>query len=207
MAIENEKDVPAEEKEESENAAIEMSVLAVGTSKDIEEEQQAEGKTEDNKEADGAQSPPPAETPGLLGGEDAEECQTEAKTEGEEEADGAQTPTETPGLPAGTSDDAEECQTEAKTEGKEEADGAQMPPPAPSSEMPGTGTSKDIESQKEEEQTGAVLETAEKGEEESFLFAASVCSTWIPSVVGDPEQRFFLKAGEPLQCTGLSLVS
>ena len=203
LAIENEKDVPSEEKEESENAAIEMSNLAADTSKDIEEDQQAEGKREDNKEADGAQTPPPAETPGLLGGEDAEECQTEAKTEGKEEADGAQTPTETPGLPAGTSDDAEECQTEDK----EEADRAQMPPPAPSSEMPGTGTSKDIESQKEEEQTGAVLETAEKGEEESFLFAASVCSTWIPSVVGDPEQRFFLKAGEPLQCTGLSLVS
>ena len=168
LAIENEKDVPAEEKEESENAAIEMSNLAAGTSKDIEEEQQAEEKTEDKKEADEAQ-----------------------------------TPTEMPCLPAGTSDDAEECQTEDK----EEADRAQMPPPAPSSEMPGTGTSKDIESQKEEEQTGAVLETAEKGEEESFLFAASVCSTWIPSVVGDPEQRFFLKAGEPLQCTGLSLVS
>ena len=33
-------------------------------------------------------------------------------------------------------------------------------------------------------------------EEESFLFAASLSSTWIPSVVGDPEQQFFLKAGE-----------
>ena len=203
LAIENEKDAPSEEKEESKNAAIEMSILAADTGKDIEEEQEAEEKREDNKEADEAQTLPPTETPGLPAGtsEDAEECQTEAKTEGKEEADGAQTPTETPGLPAGTSDDAEE------TEDKEEADRAQMPPPAPSSEMPGTGTSKDIESQKEEEQTGAVLETAEKGEEESFLFAASVCSTWIPSVVGDPEQRFFLKAGEPLQCTGLSFVS
>ena len=82
--------------------------------------------------------------------------------------------------------------------------------------MPGTGTSKDIESQKEvEEQTEVMLEKeskdeksekekkAEQGKEESFLFAASVCSTWIPSVVGDPKQRFFLKAGEPLQCIGL----
>ena len=180
LEIENEKDAPSEEKEESKNAAIEMSILAAGTSKDIEEEQEAEEKREDKKEADGAQTLPP---------------------------------TETPGLPAGTSEDAEECQTEAKTEDNEEA---QMPPPPPSSEVPGTGTSKDIESQKEEEeQTEVVLENeskdeksekekkAEQGEEESFLFAASVCSTWIPSVVGDPKQRFFLKAGEPLQCIGL----
>ena len=70
----------------------------------------------------------------------------------------------------------------------------------------------DIESQEEDEKqtetkTEAVLENGSKekksepekkakGEEESFLFTASVCSTWIPSVVGDPEQRFFLKAGE-----------
>ena len=181
LEIKNEKDaVPSEEKEESENAAIEMSILAAGTSKDIEEEHQAEEKTEDNKEA---QTPPP---------------------------------TETPGLPGGTSEDANECQTEAKTDDKEKVDEAQMPPPPPSSEMPGSGTSKDIESQKEEQQTEVVLENkgksekekkAEKGDKESFIFAASVCSTWIPSVVGDPEQRFFLKAGEPLQCIGLSLVS
>ena len=177
LEIENEKDAPSEEKEESKNAAIEMSILAAGTSKDIEEEQEAEEKREDKKEADEAQTPPP---------------------------------TETPGLPAGTSEDAEDCQTEAKTEGKEEA---QMPP-----QVPAAGTSKDIESQEnEEQQTEVVLENeskdeksekekkAEQGEEESFLFAASVCSTWIPSVVGDPKQQFFLKAGEPLQWSLLGL--
>ena len=97
-------------------------------------------------------------------------------------------------------DDVEELQTEAKTEDKEEAE---MPP---WTEMPGTDNSKDIKIKEEELQTEAKskmeLEKA-KEEEESLLFAASVCSTWIPSVVGDPEQRFFLKAGEVF---GLSLL-
>ena len=121
-------------------------------------------------------------------------------------------------LTAGTSKDFEgqelEQQVEAKKEEKEEADGAQMPPPPPSSEMPGADASKDIESQEEEQHTEAVMGNESKDEksrkdkkaeqgEESFLFAASVCSTWIPSVVGDPEQRFFLKAGEVF---GLSLL-
>ena len=35
-----------------------------------------------------------------------------------------------------------------------------------------------------------------KSKEESFIFDASVCSTWIPSVVGDPHDRIFLKASE-----------
>ena len=35
-----------------------------------------------------------------------------------------------------------------------------------------------------------------KPKEESFIFDASVCSTWIPSVVGDPHERIFLKASE-----------
>ena len=181
LAIKNEKDAPSEDKEEPESAAIEMSLLATGPSKNVEsqeEEQQAEAKTEDKEEAGGAQIPPT-------------------------------TPKEMPDMAAGTREDVEERQTEAKTE---DNDGAKMTPPPPSSEMPG----KEIESQDEEQQTGAVLEKdeksgkekkAEKGGEESFLFTASVCSTWIPSVVGDPEQRYFLKAGEPLQCIGLSLVS
>ena len=185
LAIENEKDAPSEDKEESESAAIEMSVLAAGPSKEVEsqeEEQLDEAKTEDREEAGEAQIPPPK-------------------------------PTEKADMAAGTRKDAEERQTEAKTE---DNDGAEMPPPPLSSEMPGVDTSKDIESQEKEQQTGAVLEKdeksakekkAEKGGEESFLFTASVCSTWIPSVVGDPEQRYFLKAGEPLQCIGLSLVS
>ena len=121
-----------------------------------------------------------------------------------------------PGMAAGTRKDAEERQTKARTEDNKEADGASMPHPPPSSEMPGVDTSKDVECQEEEQQTGAVLKTdekswkekkAEKGGDESFLFTAAVCSTWIPSVVGDPKQRYFLKAGEPLQCIGLSLVS
>ena len=35
-----------------------------------------------------------------------------------------------------------------------------------------------------------------KTNEQSFIFDASVCSTWIPSVVGDPRDRIFLKASE-----------
>ena len=111
-------------------------------------------------------------------------------------------------LAAGTDKDFEGQELEQQAEAKlEEGDDAQMPPLPPSSEMPGAITSNDIESQEEEQQTEAVLENESKDEksrkdkkaeqgEESFLFAASVCSTWIPSVVGDPEQRFFLKAGE-----------
>ena len=34
-----------------------------------------------------------------------------------------------------------------------------------------------------------------KKENESFDFIAAVCSTWIPSVVGDEKQNIFLKAG------------
>ena len=153
-----------------------MSNLAADTSKGIEEEQQAEEKTEDKKEADGAQTLPPTETPGLPAGtsEDAEECQTEAKTEDNEEAQMPTPPpsSEVPGT--GTSKDIEsQKEEEQQTEVMLEKE------------------SKDEKSEKEKE--------AEKGEEESFLFAASVCSTWIPSVVGDPKQRFFLKAGEPFQ--------
>ena len=71
LVIKNEKDVPSEEKEESKNAAIKMSLLAAGTSKDTEsqeEEQQAEVKTEDKKG-----------TPGLAAGTsgDAEELKSE----------------------------------------------------------------------------------------------------------------------------------
>ena len=112
-------------------------------------------------------------------------------------------------MAAGINKDVEECQTEAKTENNEEAE---ISPPPPSLEMPGI---EDIESQKEEkteennskDEKPGKEKKAGKREEESFLFAASVCSTWIPSVVGDPEQRFFLKAGEPLQCIGPSVVS
>ena len=90
-------------------------------------------------------------------------------------------------------EDVEELETEAKTEDKEEAE---MPP---WTEIPGTDNSKDIKIKEEELQTEAKskmeLEKA-KEEEESLLFVASVCSTWTPSVVGDPRQRFFLKAGE-----------
>ena len=35
-----------------------------------------------------------------------------------------------------------------------------------------------------------------KTKEENFIFDASVCSTWIPSVVGDPHERIFLKASK-----------
>ena len=40
------------------------------------------------------------------------------------------------------------------------------------------------------------LKEATDGEQESFRFAASVASTWIPSVVGDQKQKIFLKSGD-----------
>ena len=54
--------------------------------------------------------------------------------------------------------------------------------------------------------TGVNLESLEKGKDtkeleagigkkESFLWTASVCSTWIPAVVGDWKQKIFLKTG------------
>ena len=46
--------------------------------------------------------------------------------------------------------------------------------------------------------------TQEGKKEESFRFAASVSSIWIPSVVGDQKQKFFLKAGEDKTCSGFS---
>ena len=44
-----------------------------------------------------------------------------------------------------------------------------------------------------DEVNGASQPTANRGE--SFLVTAAVCSTWIPSVVGKPEQKIFLKVG------------
>ena len=62
---------------------------------------------------------------------------------------------------------------------------------------------KDVEEGREDESTDRKSEDEEKPEEllvktnleENFLFTASVCSTWIPTVVGDQEQKIFLKAG------------
>ena len=34
--------------------------------------------------------------------------------------------------------------------------------------------------------------------EEDFLFTAAVCSTWIPTVVGNQEQKIYLKAGKQI---------
>ena len=56
------------------------------------------------------------------------------------------------------------------------------------------------------DETGVNLESLEKGKDtkeldagkekkESFLWTASVCSTWIPAVVGDWKQKVFLKTG------------
>ena len=51
----------------------------------------------------------------------------------------------------------------------------------------------------EEENGGQSSDKVKKRvEDEEFLFMAAVCSTWIPSVVGDEEQRIFLISG--LQC-------
>ena len=52
--------------------------------------------------------------------------------------------------------------------------------------------SKDIKSEDEEKPEELVAKT---NMEENFMFTASVCSTWIPTVVGDQEQKIFLKAG------------
>ena len=62
---------------------------------------------------------------------------------------------------------------------------------------------KDVEEGREDESKDRKSEDEEKPEkplvktnlEENFLFTASVCSTWIPTVVGDQEQKIFLKAG------------
>ena len=47
-----------------------------------------------------------------------------------------------------------------------------------------------------ESQEPRVTQKGKKEEQESFRFSAAVSSIWIPSVVGDQEQKFFLKAGE-----------
>ena len=58
----------------------------------------------------------------------------------------------------------------------------------------------DIESQ----EPTVTQEGKKEGEQESFRFAASVASIWIPSVVGDQKQKFFLKAGEEQSFAGFS---
>ena len=47
-----------------------------------------------------------------------------------------------------------------------------------------------------ESQEIRLVQEVKKEEKESFRFAASVSSVWIPSVVGDQKKKFFLKAGE-----------
>ena len=44
----------------------------------------------------------------------------------------------------------------------------------------------------------------EEKKKESFRFSAAVSSIWIPSVVGDQKQKFFLKAGEDKTFAGFS---
>ena len=55
-----------------------------------------------------------------------------------------------------------------------------------------------------ESQGPRVTQEGKKEEQESFRFAASVSSIWIPSVVGDQEQKIFLKAGEDKAFSGFS---
>ena len=57
-----------------------------------------------------------------------------------------------------------------------------------------------------ESQEPRVVQEVKKGEEESFRFAASVASVWIPSVVGDQKKKFFLKAGEDKNFAGTFIV-
>ena len=56
-----------------------------------------------------------------------------------------------------------------------------------------------------ESQEPRVTQEGKKEEQESFRFAASVSSIWIPSVVGDQKQNYFLKAGEDKMFSGFSL--
>ena len=56
----------------------------------------------------------------------------------------------------------------------------------------------DVESQE--------IQEMKKEEKESFRFAASVSSVWIPSVVGDQKKKFFLKAGEDKNFAGTFIV-
>ena len=55
-----------------------------------------------------------------------------------------------------------------------------------------------------ESQEPTVIQEVKKEEQESFRFAAAVSSIWIPSVVGDQKQKFFLKAGEDKTFPGFS---
>ena len=57
-----------------------------------------------------------------------------------------------------------------------------------------------------ESQEIRVIQEVKKEEEESFLFAASVSSVWIPSVVGDQKKKFFLKSGENKNFAGTFIV-
>ena len=112
LAIENE----TEDNEESENAGIEMSPLAAGTSKDFEGqelEQQAQAKPDDEKEAGGVQVPTPTEMPNMATG-------TSEDVEDQEEADEAQMPpsTELPGAGKDIESQEEEQQSEASSEEK-----------------------------------------------------------------------------------------
>ena len=55
-----------------------------------------------------------------------------------------------------------------------------------------------------ESQEPIVIQEGKKEDQESFRFSAAVSSIWIPSVVGDQKQKFFLKAGEDKTCSGFS---
>ena len=100
-------------------------------------------------------------------------------------------------------EDAEAIQLEPFESSKDEVNGASQPTADRDVEsQEGLQVAEDPERGSEEKGSSDAEETQQpevgeenKKKEESFLWTAALCSTWIPSVVGKQEQKIFLKAG------------
>ena len=183
----NEKEMSAGNKEKAPDGGLENSDETEdpsGNSKEgkpeLEVEDENEGRDEKSKDV--------TESPGAMSSEKENAAVNLMETESKEEfikLDNLDTKKST-GLESGESNETEinASQEENSEAGSKVEDGKSK-------------NGVDIESQEPRV-------TQEGKKEESFRFAASVSSIWIPSVVGDQKQKFFLKAGEDKTFAGFS---
>ena len=186
----NEKEMSAGNKEKAPDGFLENSVETEdpsGNSKEgkpeLEVEDENEGKDEKSKDA--------TESPGAMSSEKENAAVNLMETESKEEfikLDNLDTKKST-GLESGESN---ETEINASQEENSEA-GSKVE----------DGKSKNVVNI-ESQEPRAKSQGGKKEEQESFRFAASVSSIWIPSVVGDQKQKFFLKAGEDKTFAGFS---
>ena len=147
---------------------------------EVEDEKADEGRNEESKDV--------TESPGAMSSEKEDAAVNLMETESKEEfikLDNLDTK-KSSDLASGESNETEITVSQEENSGSKVEDGKSK-------------NGVDVESQEP-----TVTQEVKKEEQESFRFAAAVSSIWIPSVVGDQKQKFFLKAGEDKTFPGFS---